>query len=388
MPHVRVSLKIALLVISLLPACFIPASAQTRKPASTSPEELHGGIEIGAKGIKSIAVRITGDERGYSVNILNTEVLNTTIVQTKNGKFTPEAIRETGSVTQRFYQRLRQDYRIPPEQIHIAGSSGLIGDNPQELADEVRKRTGQEMTFLDVETEAQLRIAGSIPRRYRVGSTWYDNRSVAVLLDIGSGDAKGGYQVLRQTVAGAPEYDYITWGIPKGTVTFTNEVSKAAGETADYQTFARRAQSLSPESVRALLRSEVGRKPGLINRRRVYLSGGIVWSMMTLLRPEDRSTFTPVTVDDINTFYNRAITNPEALLNPDLSRIRDRALRQEAEREVESVRNTFTPKNLIAGAEILRAVAVEMNLTGKQMYYARYGYLAWILSYVRLQAEK
>lgn len=384
----RVSLKIALLVISLLPACFIYASAQTRRPASTSPEELHGGIEIGAKGIKSIAVRITGDERGYSVNILNTEVLNTTIVQTKNGKFTPEAIRETGSVTQRFYQRLRQDYRIPPEQIHIAGSSGLIGDNPQELAEEVRKRTGQEMTFLDVETEAQLRVAGSIPRRYRVGNTWHDNRSVAVLIDIGSGDAKGGYQVLRQTVAGAPEYDYITWGIPKGTVTFTNEVSKAAGETADYQTFARRAQSLSPESVRALLRSEVGRKPGLINRKRIYLSGGIVWSMMTLIRPEDRSTFTPVTVDDINYFYNRAITNPEALLNPDLSRIRDRALRQEAEREVESVRNTFTPKNLIAGAEILRAMAAEMNLTGKQMYYARYGYLAWILSYVRLQAEK
>lgn len=388
MLHARVVSKITLLVTLLLLACADVITAQPRKPAPPPAEELHGGIEIGAKGIKSIAVRITGDERGYSVNILNTEVLNTTIVQTKNGKFTPEAIRETGSVAQRFYQRLRQDYRIPPEHIHIAGSSGLIGDNLQELAEEVRKRTGQEMAFLDVETEAQLRIAGSIPRRYRIGGAWYDNRSVAVLIDIGSGDTKGGYQVLRQSSTGAAEYDYITWGVPKGTVTFTSEVSKAAGETANYQTFARRAQSLSPESVRALLRSEVARKPGLINRKRVYLSGGIVWSMMTLIRPEDRSTFTPVTVDDINTFYNRAITNPDALLNPDLSRIRDRALRQEAEREVESVRNTFTPKNLIAGAEILRAVAAEMNLTGKQMYYARYGYLAWILSYVRLQAEK
>src|SRR5262245_13814869 len=238
MPHVRVSLKIALLVISLFPVCLISINAQTRKPATPLAEEIHGGIEIGAKGIKSIAVRITGEERGYTVNILNTELLNTTLVQTKNGKFTPEAIRDTGVVTQRFYQRLRQDYRIPPEQIHIVGSSGLIGDNPQDLAEEVRKRTGQEMTFLDVETEAQLRIAGSIPRRYRIGNTWYDNRSVAVLIDIGSGDAKGGYQLLRQVAGGGPEYDYITWGIPKGTVTFTNEVSKAAGETANYQTFA------------------------------------------------------------------------------------------------------------------------------------------------------
>ncbi|MGE0126954.1 MAG: hypothetical protein AB7U82_02525 [Blastocatellales bacterium] len=375
----------------LFPVCLLSVPsvrAQTKEPASTSAEELHGGIEIGAKGIKSVAVRIVGDERGYSVNILNADILNTTIVQTKNGKFTPEAIRDTGSVTQRFYQRLRQDYRIPPEQIHIVGSSGLIGDNSQDLAEEVRKRTGQEMTFLDVETEAQLRIAGSIPRRYRIGATWYDNRGVAVLIDIGSGDTKGGYQLLRRVAGGAPEYDYITWGIPKGTVTFTNEISKAAGETADYQTFAKRAQALSPESVRAILRNEVARKPGLINRKRIYLSGGIVWTMMTLIRPEDRSTFTPVTADDITNFYNRAITNPEALLNPDLSRIRNKALRQEAEREVESVRNTFTPKNLIAGAEILRAVAGEMRLAGKQIYYARYGYLAWILSYVRLQAEK
>jgi hypothetical protein len=359
-----------------------------RNPPPAPAEELYGGIEVGAKGIKSIAVRITDDERGYNVKILTAEIINTTIVQTKSSRFTPEAIRETGATVQRFYQRLQQDYRVPPAHIHIAGSSGLIGDNLQELAEEVRKRTGQTMSFLDVETEAQLRIAGSIPRRYRVGNTWYDNRSVAVLIDIGSGDTKGGYQLLRNVAFGAPEYDYVTWGIPKGTVTFSNEVGKSAGETADYQTFAKRAQALSPESVRALLRSETARKPGLINRKRVYLSGGIVWAMMTLLRPEERSSFTPVTTEDITNFYNRAVMDPEALLNPDLSRIRDRALREEAEREVESVRNTFTPKNLIAGAEILRAVGAEMNLAGKSLYYARFAYLAWILSYVRLQAER
>jgi hypothetical protein len=387
MQRARLGLRIILLFISLLLTCLSPAQAQARRPASPT-EELYGGIEVGAKGIKSIAVRITDDEKGYSVKILSAEVINTTIVQTKNGKFTPEAVRETGSVIQRFYQRLQQDYRIPTEQIHIAGSSGLIGENLQDLAEEVRKRIGRVMQFLDVETEAQLRIAGSIPRRYRVGNTWYDNRGAAVLIDIGSGDAKGGYQLLRNSAFGTPEYDYVTWGIPKGTVTFTNEVSKLAGETADYQTFAKRAQAISPESVRALLRSETARKPGLINRKRVYLSGGIVWAMMTLLRPEDRSSFTPVTTDDIINFYNRAVTDPEALLNPDLSRIRDKSLLQEVEREIESVQNTFTPKNLIAGAEVLRAVAAEMNLAGKSLYYARFAYLSWILSYVRLQAEQ
>jgi hypothetical protein len=136
-----------------------------------------------------------------------------------------------------------------------------------------------------------------------------------------------------------------------------------------------------------MIRTEVSRKPGLFNRKKIYLSGGIIWAMETLLHPEDRRSFTPVTTDDISNFYNRAISDPEGLLNPDLSTIRDPNVRQEAEREVESVRNTFTPKNLIAGAELIKAASTELSFPGKRLLFARFGHLAWILSYVRLQVE-
>jgi hypothetical protein len=380
--------RLRFLLPAMLAAFFATSSSygQVRKPPAS--EQLHGGIEIGSKGIKAMAVRVSGEDEGFAVKILYAEIINTTPVQTKDGRFTPEAIRDTGVAVGRFYQRMLQDYRIPPEQIHVVVSSGLIGDNPQDLAAEVRKRANQTPAFLDVDSEVQLTISGAIPRRYKSGQRWYDNRGISVLIDIGSGNTKGGYQQLRQVAIGIPDYDYITWGITKGTVTYTTEVSKAAGEAADYATFVKRSQELSNNSLRAPLRNEVARKPGLINRKKVYLSGGIVWALATLLHPEDRRSFTPLTTDDINLFYNRAIANPEALLEPDLSRITNASLRQEAEREVESVRNTFTPKNLIAGAEILRAVAAEMNLTGKRLLYVRYGHLSWILSYVRLQAEK
>ncbi len=361
--------------------------AQVRR-GSADNEEVHGGIEIGAKGVKAVALRIGTDDEGYNVKILYAETVNTTVAQTKNNKFTPAAIKETGAAVQRFYLRLLQDYRITPEQIHIIGSSGLLADNLPDLAAEIRQRTGQSIPFLDTETEVQLSIAGAIPRRYRSGKSWYDNRSASVLIDIGSGNTKGGYQQIRQVAVGTPDYDYVTWGVMKGTVTFTNEINKSIGETADLATFTKRAQMLSSDSIRVPIHNEVARKPGLVNRRKVYLSGGIVWAMATLLHPEDRRSFTPVTIDDILTFYNRAVTDPIALLNPDLSKIRDRALAEIAEREVDSVRNTFTPKNLIAGAEILRAVAAEMNLGGKQLYFTRYGTYSWILSYVRLQAER
>jgi len=283
---------------------------------------------------------------------------------------------------------MQQEYRVPQGQIYLVISSGVIGDNTQELAAEISKKTGQSPAFLDVDTEVQLAISGAIPRRYKSGQTWQDNRSISVMIDVGSGNTKGGYVQSRQVAVGPAGYDYATWGIPRGTVTFTNAVNKAAGETATYQAFASAARSLSNDLLRAPMRSEIARKPCLIKRRKVYLSGGIVWAMATLLRPEDRRSFTPLTVEDINNFYNRVSTNPEAVLEANLSGIRNNKVRQEVERDVESVRNTFTPKNLIAGAEILRAVAAEMNLAGKQIYYARYAYLAWILSYVRLQAEK
>jgi hypothetical protein len=387
MRYTRVNLKITILVMALLLTTFSPVQGQARKPAPFASEELHGGIEIGSKGVKAIAVRVSGEDEGYNVKVLYAEVINTTPVQLKDGKVTPEAIRDTAFAVQRFYQRMSREYRVPSDRIHIVGSSGLRGDNLQDLAVEIQKRTGQPVTFLDIDTEVQLSVAGAIPKRVRSGQILYDNRNISVLIDIGSGNTKGGYQQLRQVTVGAPDYDYVTWGITKGTVTFTNEVNKFVGDASDNQTFAKRAQALSGESLRVPIRNEVSRKPGLINRKKVYLSGGIVWAMVTLLRPDDRRSYVPLTPEDITNFYNRAITNPEDLLNPDLSFIKNPALKQEAEKEVESVRNTFTPKNIIAGAEILKVVASEMNLVGKRLLFARFGHLAWILSYVRLQAE-
>jgi len=250
----------------------------------------------------------------------------------------------------------------------------------------VRDRTGKTMSFLNHEAEIQLSIAGIIPRRYKSGDRWYENRGISSLIDIGNTTTKGGYQQLRQTVSGRPDYDYATWSVPKGTVTFVSEVNKAAGENADYKTYAKRAEALS-SSFRGQLRAEASRKPGILTRRKVYLTGGIVWAMVTLLHPEDQRSYIPITMDDIDTFYKRAVTDPESLLNPDLSKISDENLRNEIRRSREAVKQAYSPKTLIAGAELLRALVAELNPEEKRMLYPRYSYLARILSYVRLQPE-
>lgn len=370
-----------------LTALYLPVHAQT--VAKNEPGTLYGGIEVGSKGVKATAIRVMENEDGYSVKLVYAEVINTTIMQLKDNKFAPDIIRDTVQAISKLQNRMKDEYRVPEFHINIIGSSGLRADNPQDLVKAVRDKTGKTMAFLDVETEVQLSVVGTIPQRYKTKTGWADNRGTSVLIDVGSGNTKGGYQVIRQMPTGAPDYDYVTVGIPKGTVSFTNEINQSIGEAGDLFAFAKKAKELSPASVRSSLRKEMERKPGLFNRQRVYLTGGIVWAMATLLHPDDRRTFVPLTGDEIEMFHRMVTSDPDSLqklLNPNLTkRIPNRQLRLEAEKEIESVRNAFSPRNLIAGAEILKSVNAEFSLSGKRIRFARYGYLSWILSYVRLQ---
>jgi hypothetical protein len=212
---------------------------------------------------------------------------------------------------------------------------------------------------------------------------------MSVLIDIGDGNTKGGYQQIRMQPKGKPDYMFFTFGIPQGTITFTDEVAQAAGESADLKKFALQAQMLSDKSIREPLQHELEKRPGLVNRKKVYLCGGIVWAMVTLLYPEDRQPLVPITAEDINVFYAKAVNDPQSLLSPRLSQIRARQKRMEAEKEVEAVRSAFTPENLIAGAEILRTVTRVFALNGKdrEILFARFSNLSLLISYLRLQAD-
>src|SRR5262249_16849423 len=141
-------------------------------------------------------------------------------------------------------------------------------------------------------------------------------------------------------------------------------------------------------SFRQALRTELESKPGMIHRKRVFLTGSIVWAMMTLLYPEERRAFIPLTYENIAQFTDKAARAPKELFNPNVSFIRDRKLRQEVEQEIEAVRNTFTPRQLIAGAELLKAAADELKWQEKKIWFARLGHLGCILSYIRLQTGK
>ncbi len=350
---------IGLVLLALCAVCSV--DAQTPAQPEPNPKELHGGIEIALRTIRAIALRVSITPEGDNIRVLNSDLLTPATPFPKDEKATPEYIRDLALAVQRISEKLQRDFRIPPNHIHLLGLSELAGQIRDDLAKEVREKTGKEITFLDAKSETELSIAGSIPRRYQLDGKWYDNRNISLMLEIGVTKIRGGYQQLKQTQRGRTEYDYATWEIPIG-AGLRAKVTQNAGPYA-------------------------GPYAGLMTRKKFYLTGDIVWAMAVLLNPEDQRAYIPLSIEDINNFHFRAMNDPESLLNPDLSKITDQNARNEARKGREAIKSLYTPKTLAAGAEAMKVVVTELNLEEKQLIFARNGNLARLLSYVRLQIE-
>ncbi|MGH9755732.1 MAG: hypothetical protein ACREA2_23360 [Blastocatellia bacterium] len=354
----------AIALLSLPLHCLsFPAMGQTAP--STKSGEIYAGIELSSEGATAIALRVSRNEEESGLKLVYLETVRLALGRAGNGQFAPQAVQETAQTVLKLMIRLRQQGQTPPERVFLIGSSGLRDDHPEDLVNAIRKATGKTLVFLDVETEVQLSIVGTISRLGKAGDTQIDNRNSSALIEINNDGVKGGYQLLKHSPSAPPRYDFVAMSIPNDAMSLD-----------------------SPESLRQALRGERESKPGLVTRKRVYLAGAVVWAVAALVHPENRRPFVPLTYEEIMWFAEKAARAPQQLLNPNLSFIADRDMRQRAESELQAVKNAITPRQLIAGAEALKALASEFEWREKQIWFARFGHLGRLLSYVRMQAEK
>src|SRR6266511_2095569 len=176
--------------MSLL-VCRCLALAALLLVSSAARAEVHGGIELGAKGVKGTVIDISGEGETQEVKILLAVSHNSTLSAgiAATGKFDPKAVADAAAAVVRFAERMKKEFKVPAERIHVVGSSGLfsgVADKPETippnrevLAKAVEDASGIKMTFISDEREAELSIAGIVPKS-RAGT--------ALLLDIGSGN--------------------------------------------------------------------------------------------------------------------------------------------------------------------------------------------------------
>jgi exopolyphosphatase/pppGpp-phosphohydrolase len=344
-------------------------------PCGTARAETHGGIEIGSTGVKATVVQAVQTADGLELRVLFADTVNTALVSSaaKTGDFNADDVKKTTDAVARFHAMFLKELKVAAERIYVVGSSGLLVPfkddahltaNKKTLSDAVRAATGVTMDFLTAKREAELSIDGILPRV--VGDT-------GVVIDIGGGNTKGGY---HDRATGK----YVTLAVPFGSRTLADAIRKKAD--ADGTAYQLVAPKVRDDVLRPALRKELEKAPGLSERPRVFLSGGAAWAVATLTHPADRSPYTTLTPADFGAIAEKLAANTHALPLPDLTTIKDDALRKEVEAELKRVQEAFPVQNLIAGVEVLRALDAEMGLAKKRVVFARNGYLGWLLAYI------
>ena len=380
--------KAVVVVIILLGVMSASASGQARRLGPV--DEIYGGIEVSPEGVIVIALRITQKtkEGQADVKLVYSDNTRLALWRRSDGEFTPEASSQVAQAVSTGLTRLQQQYRARLDHIYLIGSSRLDSDHPADLVPAIRDSTGLTLTFLDDLDEVQLRIAGAVPKVDRDGPALIASRNTTMLLHVGSMGAEGGYELLKYYQSSGPVVDYVAMSVPQGAVGYANEISQTVGRNSSLYTFIKQVKISGMMSFRQALRKEVESKPGLAHRKHVILTGDLAWAMVTLLYPKDRRPFVPITYGAITKFAETLARSPKELVFQDLSFIRDKRLRKNVEQEFETIRSTYTPQQLIAGAEILYAAAQELKWQEKMIRFARFGNLGCILSYVRLQTGK
>lgn len=330
----------------------------------------YAGIEIGAKGVKATVLVMTPRaDDGYEVNEPYRRSINTTIIAgvKSTGAFEPQSIEDTAKAVKELYDQILANYKVDDRGLFVVGSSAVAkATNRDQLAAKVKELTGKELGYTSMDDEVLYNLIGSIPS---------DKLQKALSVDIGSGNTKIGYW--DKTGNGK----VVAVEIPLGTVTLTNAVTKTGDDPKALSSAADRIlkDELSPK-----LRETMANTPGYRNRRPVYLAGGIVWTVATLVKPGNNQDFASLTPTDVDAFITGLQKNPEATLNPSLTHVKNTETRKWAEDQITAVKDVFSPENMLSGAKLLKTVFTEMKI--KEAYFARWG--SWLAGKVYLQASQ
>jgi hypothetical protein len=207
------------------------------------------------------------------------------------------------------------------------------------------------------------------------------------LIDIGSGNTKGGY--FKNGNTKELKLFLLNWG----TKTISNATEKRTDDDksmANYKKQLFRVLAGEPDSEIVYAVNE----SGAYNMNDYFaFSGGIAWSVATLLYPElIENSVVPVTYTDLVKF-NEKLTNNYASISPDnlVKNITDETLDKVAiASEAQRVHKVFDQKSLMAGTGLLLKIVRQFEGTQdkKQFFLVKNGQVGWISAYVNQAVNK
>jgi hypothetical protein len=359
--------------------------AQTSVPAKIKRLNLYAGIDVGSKGVKLSIIQMGKNATiTKSFTPIKDSSINTDFVS-----FTPASFSATLKGLCNLYNLAVNSYGIAPEKIYTVVSSGIKGQAEKEkktyliknLADSFKfliKEPQRVVDVIDGMVEAKLSHLGIVPEARRYNT---------FLIDIGSGNTKGGY--FKNGNTKELKLFLLNWG----TKTVANAIEKRLDNDKSISNYKKqlfRVLAGEPDSEIVYAVNE----SGAYNMNDYFaFSGGIAWSVATLLYPElIENSVVPVTYADLVKFNDR-LTNNYASLSPEsISKtVTDQTLDKAIiVTEAQRVHKVFDQKLLMAGTGLLLKIVRQFEGTKdkKQFFLVKNGQVGWISAYVNQAVNK
>jgi len=352
--------------------------AQSSLKLKYNNSTVYTGIEVGSKGVKMSMVELGKNAQSNgSFNILKDTSVNTDFIS-----FTDPTFSATLDALYGLYTTAQKDYNIPNKRIFTAVSSGvkmqaekdqktewinkLISSFQEKINDQ-----SKEVAVIDVKQEALLSHLGIVPesRRY---STF--------LIDIGSGNTKGGYFPNGNTK------DFYLFQLNWGTKSTSNAAEKRLEEDKSLGNYQKQLTRVLSQAENSDIIYAVNSSGAYPLSDYIAFSGGAAWATANLMHPElvDNAVIS-VTFDEVVKFYDKLYTNFSSYSPENLSKAgTDNAEKAAIMKAAKTVHGVFDQKSLMAGSGLLLKIMRQFSslYETKQFYLVKNGQVGWISAYV------
>ncbi len=361
-------------------ACSRQTIAQTSVAFKLKPSEAFAGVEVGSKGVKMTILEITrGDKRKNQYKVVTDSTINTDFIN-----FNRAAFDKTLDALNSFYNLATKTYNVPANQLYTVISSGVQmqadKDQQQQWIDKLQ--TDFVTAIADTSRKVDVITAADEARLSHLGIVPAERRFTTFLIDIGSGNTKGGY------FFGSNPDDFKIFNLNWGTKTVANAAAKRAGNEAALDVFERNVYRVISGEAEPEVVYNVNLSNAFNMSDYVAFSGGIAWATASMISPElTGNPVIPVTYNDVLTFREKLVNNYASFDEKTLkNEYKQMALPDQDEMlgTIKTVKKVFDQRSMLAGTALLLDIMRQFDgvYEKKQFYLVKNGQTGWISAYV------
>jgi hypothetical protein len=384
-PMCSINSKKIILSIAITVMGFSLLTAQSNLNTKFTKSSVYAGIEVGAKGVKMSILEIGKNaQTSGAFNVLKDTSVNTDFIS-----FSPASFQKTLDGFYNLYMTASKEYNIPVKKIFTVISSGVkMQAEKEKKTAEITKlisafktkinEANRKVEVIDVLQEARLSHLGIVPNERRYNT---------FLIDIGSGNAKGGYF----------PYDNINnfklFQLNRGTKSTANDAEKKCDELdKSLKNYQRQLQKILATAENTEIIYAVNASGTYDKSDYIAFSGGIAWSVATLMHPEmvDNSVIS-VNFNEVIKFSEKLYNNYYSLSDSAIAKNLQATNPDKAAivKSVKTVNGVFDQRSLMAGTGLLLKIMRQFvsATETKQFYLIKNGQVGWISAYVDQEVD-